>query len=90
MPRPFKRIGGPGGGNVERLFTPPRAGRIGDSRINIGGLTSNVAVLINGIPVNDMENGWVYWSDWAGLDAVNFMQVQRLGTQWPSTPWVAH
>ena len=38
----------------------------------------NVAVLINGIPVNDMENGRVYWSNWAGLgDAVNTMQVQR-------------
>ena len=29
-------------------------------------------------PVNDMENGWVYWSNWSGLDAVTSnIQVQR-------------
>ena len=30
------------------------------------------------MPVNDMENGKVYWSNWAGLtDVVSAMQVQR-------------
>ena len=54
-------------------------GGFGDSRINIRGFDQrNVAVLINGIPVNDMESGRVYWSNWAGLgDAVNMIQVQR-------------
>ncbi|MEF8844498.1 MAG: hypothetical protein V5A59_03415, partial [Bacteroidales bacterium] len=34
--------------------------------------------LINGVPVNDMENGWVYWSNWAGLsDVTRTIQVQR-------------
>ena len=34
--------------------------------------------MINGIPVNDMENGWVYWSNWAGLsDVTSKLQVQR-------------
>ena len=34
--------------------------------------------MIDGIPVNDMENGWVYWSNWFGLDAVTSnVQVQR-------------
>ena len=34
--------------------------------------------MINGVPVNDMENGWVYWSNWAGLaDVTRTMQVQR-------------
>ena len=34
--------------------------------------------MIDGIPVNDMENGWVYWSNWSGLDAVTSnIQVQR-------------
>ncbi|MDH3382121.1 MAG: TonB-dependent receptor, partial [Flavobacteriaceae bacterium] len=38
----------------------------------------NVAVMINGVPVNDMENGRVYWSNWAGLsDVTSAMQVQR-------------
>jgi outer membrane receptor for ferrienterochelin and colicin len=40
--------------------------------------SENIGVLINGVPVNDMENGRVYWSNWAGLsDVTSFMQVQR-------------
>ena len=34
--------------------------------------------MINGIPVNDMENGRVFWSNWAGLsDVTSKLQVQR-------------
>ena len=75
------------GGNelVEALNTTPAVyatkggGGFGDSRINIRGFDQrNIAVLINGVPVNDMENGQVYWSNWSGLgDAVQTMQVQR-------------
>jgi iron complex outermembrane receptor protein len=54
-------------------------GGYGDSRINIRGFSSNnVALLINGIPVNDVEAGKIYWNDWAGLeDVTSSMQVQR-------------
>lgn len=54
-------------------------GGFGDSRINVRGFNqANTAVMINGVPVNDMENGWVYWSNWAGLsDIATSMQVQR-------------
>ena len=46
--------------------------------------------MIDGIPVNDMENGWVYWSNWFGLDAVTSnIQVQRgLGTSKIAIPSV--
>ncbi len=38
----------------------------------------NVSVLVDGIPVNDMETGGVYWNNWFGLDLVTqTMQVQR-------------
>ena len=38
----------------------------------------NVSVMLDGIPVNDMENGRVFWSNWFGLDMVTqTMQVQR-------------
>ena len=38
----------------------------------------NVSVLIDGIPVNDMESGAVFWNNWFGLDMVTqTMQVQR-------------
>ena len=34
--------------------------------------------MINGIPVNDMENGWVYWSNWDGVaDATTSIQLQK-------------
>ena len=61
------------------VYATRAGGAFGDSRINVRGFDSqNTAVLINGIPVNDMENGRVYWSNWAGLsDVVSAMQVQR-------------
>ena len=34
--------------------------------------------MINGVPQNDMENGWVYWSNWDGVgDATASIQMQR-------------
>jgi len=34
--------------------------------------------MINGVPQNDMENGWVYWSNWDGVaDAAQSIQMQR-------------
>lgn len=61
------------------VYATRQGGGFGDSRINIRGFSQrNVAVMINGVPVNDMENGWVYWSNWAGLSEVTrSMQVQR-------------
>lgn len=61
------------------VYATKQGGGYGDSRINLRGFESeNVAVLINGVPVNDMENGRVYWSNWAGLvDVTRSMQVQR-------------
>jgi len=61
------------------VYATKDGGGFGDARINIRGFNQeNVAVLINGVPVNDMENGRVYWSNWAGLsDVTSAMQVQR-------------
>ena len=61
------------------VYATKGGGGFGDSEITLRGFESeNIAVLINGIPVNDMENGRVYWSNWAGLsDVTRTMQVQR-------------
>ncbi len=61
------------------VYVTKDGGGFGDSRINIRGFnTSNIGVLINGVPVNDMTNGKVYFSNWAGLnDVTSIMQVQR-------------
>lgn len=61
------------------VYATKSGGGYGDGRLNLRGFNSeNVAVMINGVPVNDMENGRVYWSNWAGLsDVTSAMQVQR-------------
>lgn len=61
------------------VYATKQGGGYGDSRINIRGFeSSNTATMINGVPMNDMENGSVYWSNWAGLsDVTRSMQVQR-------------
>ena len=61
------------------VYATKGGGGFGDGRINIRGFANeNIAVMINGVPVNDMEGGTVYWSNWAGLsDVTSAMQVQR-------------
>lgn len=61
------------------IYATKTGGGFGDARVSIRGFdTNNSAVMINGIPVNDMENGQVYWSNWAGLaDVTSAIQVQR-------------
>ncbi|ANQ48324.1 TonB-dependent receptor [Flammeovirga sp. MY04] len=73
------------------VYATKQGGGFGDSRINLRGFSSaNIAVMINGVPVNDMENGTVYWSNWAGLsDVTRSMQVQRgLGASKVAVPSV--
>ncbi|MDP4596149.1 MAG: TonB-dependent receptor [Crocinitomicaceae bacterium] len=61
------------------VYATNQGGGDGDARINVRGFDQrNVGVMIDGVPVNDMENGAVYWSNWFGLDAITSqMQVQR-------------
>ena len=61
------------------VYATKQGGGYGDSRISLRGFDQrNTSFLINGQPVNDMENGWVYWSNWAGLtDVASGIQIQR-------------
>ena len=61
------------------VYATQEGGGDGDAEVTIRGFSSrNVGVLLDGVPVNDMENGHVYWSNWFGLDAVTrSIQVQR-------------
>lgn len=73
------------------VWTTRDGGGFGDAKTNMRGFKSpNVAVMINGIPINDMEWGGVYWSNWAGLgDVASNIQTQRgLGATIVSTPSV--
>lgn len=65
--------------NTPSIYVTKGGGGFGDSRINMRGFDSNnLGVLINGVPINDMESGKVYWSNWSGLkDVTSFIQIQR-------------
>ena len=64
---------------IPGVYTTKEGGGVGDSRVYIRGFAQeNITVMINGVPVNDMENGRVYWSNWYGLgDVTSAMQVVR-------------
>lgn len=71
------------------VWATPDGGGYGDAKINMRGFKApNVAVLVNGIPMNDMEWGGIYWSNFAGLGGVTTsMQTQRgLGAAIISSP----
>ncbi len=71
------------------VWATPDGGGYGDAKINMRGFKApNVAVLINGVPMNDMEWGGIYWSNFAGLAGVtSSMQSQRgLGAAIISAP----
>lgn len=73
------------------VYATQQGGGEGDARITVRGFSQrNVGVMIDGVPVNDMENGAVYWSNWFGLDVITSnIQVQRgLGATKLSMPSV--
>ncbi|CAM3450474.1 TonB-dependent receptor [Zobellia roscoffensis] len=64
--------------NTPSVYVSGQTG-FGDGQLFMRGFDqTNVAVLLNGQPVNGMEDGRVYWSNWAGIaDVANGVQVQR-------------
>ncbi|MGQ1928735.1 TonB-dependent receptor [Ornithobacterium rhinotracheale] len=65
--------------NTPSVQIAGQASGYGDSRINVRGFKQdNTAYLLNGQPINGMEDGKVYWSNWAGMsDIANAIQIQR-------------
>lgn len=66
------------------VYATTDSGGAGDARVNVRGFSQrNVSILINGVPTNDIENGyiengWLYWSNWDGLgDVTSSIQLQR-------------
>ncbi len=56
-----------------------QGGGYGDGRMFLRGFDqTNTAFLLNGQPVNGMEDGKMYWSNWSGMtDVANAVQIQR-------------
>ena len=65
--------------NTPSVYVAGQAGGFGDSRISVRGFQQdNTAFLINGQPINGMEDGKMYWSNWSGMsDIANGIQIQR-------------
>lgn len=53
-------------------------GVVGDVCVNVCGFSQcNVFIFINGVLMNDIENGWLYWFNWDGFgDVISMIQMQ--------------
>jgi hypothetical protein len=65
--------------NTPSVYVAGQSGGFGDSRINVRGFDqTNTAYLLNGQPINGMEDGRMYWSNWSGInDVASAVQIQR-------------
>ncbi len=60
------------------IFVSTAGYTFGPARFRIRGYDSqNLSVLMNGVPLNDMESGRAYWSSWGGLnDATRYKDIK--------------
>lgn len=65
--------------NTPSVYVSGQAGGYGDSEIRVRGFDqTNTAYLLNGQPINGMEDGKMYWSNWSGMmDIATAVQTQR-------------
>ena len=65
--------------NTPSVYVTSQARGFGESSMTTRGFDqSNTAFLLNGQPINGMDNGRVYWSNWNGLtDIASLVQIQR-------------
>ena len=61
------------------VYVSNQAGGFGESQVFLRGFDQvNTAFLLNGQPINGMEDGRMYWSNWSGMaDVAEAVQVQR-------------
>ncbi|MGV0832535.1 TonB-dependent receptor [Empedobacter brevis] len=65
--------------NSPSVYVADQASGFGDAKMFLRGFDqSNTAYLLNGQPINGMEDGNVYWSNWQSMtDVANVIDVQR-------------
>ncbi len=65
--------------NTPSIYVANQAGGYGDSEVFTRGFDqTNTAFLLNGQPINGMEDGKMYWSNWSGMtDVASAIQIQR-------------
>ncbi|NOX87251.1 MAG: TonB-dependent receptor [Chlorobi bacterium] len=64
---------------IPGVYTVRNGGGSGDAEMSIRGFSQeNVAVMVDGVPINGVENGLIYWSNWLGLaSAAAEIQIQK-------------
>ena len=65
--------------NTPSVYVSGQGGGFGDTRIAVRGFQQdNTAYMLNGQPINGMEDGKMYWSNWSGMnDVASVVQIQR-------------
>lgn len=65
--------------NTPSVYVSNQAGGFGDGQMFLRGFDqSNTTFLLNGQPINGMEDGNMYWSNWSAMsDVANVIQIQR-------------
>lgn len=61
------------------VFATSSTGNYGDATLNIRGFKQeNIAILLNGIPIQGLTSGSMYWNNWMGLAEATFaVQIQK-------------
>ena len=64
---------------VPGVYATSSTGSYGDATLNMRGFKQdNIAILLNGIPIQGLTSGSMYWSNWMGLaDATYAVQIQK-------------
>ena len=64
---------------IPGVYATSSAGTYGDATLNMRGFKQeNIAVLLNGIPIQGLTSGSMYWSNWMGLAQATYaVQVQK-------------
>ena len=60
------------------VYVSNQAGGFGDSQVFLRGFDQvNTAFLLNGQPINGMEDGRMYWSNWSGMTGIEPRLARR-------------
>lgn len=64
---------------IPGVYATASTGSYGDATLNMRGFKQdNIAILLNGIPIQGLTSGSMYWNNWMGLaDATYSVQVQK-------------
>jgi len=64
---------------IPGVYATPSTGSYGDATLNIRGFKQeNISILLNGIPIQGLTSGSMYWSNWMGLaEATYSIQIQK-------------